>query len=175
MSTARDRQAFFAIGGASAAALGLLFWLVYGTPPAQGPAWAGRLPHVNAALNASTTLLMLAGVLSIKAGRRERHRALMLGALASSALFLVSYLAYHRFHGDTPYPVRDWTRPVYFFILISHIVLSAVVLPLLLTAVWFAGTGAFERHKRLARVVFPLWLYVSVSGVLVYFFLRPYY
>lgn len=170
-----DRKAFALIGAASAAALGLLFYLVYGTPPAQGPSWAGRLPHVNAALNASTTLLMLAGVLSIKAGHRERHRALMLGALTTSALFLVSYLAYHRFHGDTPYPVQDWTRPLYFFILISHIVLSAVVLPLLLTTVWFAGTGVFERHKRLARVVFPLWLYVSVSGVLVYLFLRPYY
>lgn len=174
MSSA-DRKAFIGIGAFSAAALGLLFWLVYGTPPAQGPAWAAQLPHVNAALNASTTLLMLLGVFSIKAGHRERHRAFMLAALTSSALFLVSYLAYHRFHGDTPYPVQGWTRPVYFSILISHIVLSAVVLPLLLTAVWFAGIGAFERHKRLARVVFPLWLYVSVSGVLVYFFLRPYY
>ncbi len=175
MSAIDDKKAFSVIGLLSAAALGLLFWLVYGTPPAQGPAWAAQLPHVNAALNSTTTLLMVLGVLSIKAGRRERHRALMLGALASSALFLVSYLAYHRFHGDTPYPVRDWTRPLYFFILISHIVLSAVVLPLLLTTVWFAGTGVFERHKRLARWVFPLWLYVSLSGVAVYLFLRPYY
>jgi putative membrane protein len=177
MSNARsDRQAFFAIGAASLAALGLLFYLVYGQPvPPSPPAWSAWLPHVNATLNASTSVLMVLGVLFIKRGERTIHRRFMLGALTSSALFLVSYLAYHRFHGDTPYPVHGWTRAPYFFILISHIVLSAVVLPLLLTAVWFAGTGVFERHKRLARVVFPLWLYVSASGVLVYLFLRPYY
>lgn len=171
----QDRRAFFVIGAVSIGALALLLGLVYGQAPAHGPAWVRVLPHVNAALNACTTLLMLAGVLSIRAGLRERHRALMTAALCSSALFLVSYLAYHRFHGDTPYPGQGWIRPVYFFILISHIVLSGVVLPLLLTTVWFAGLGVFERHKRLARWTFPLWLYVSVSGVLVYLFLRPYY
>lgn len=170
-----DRKAFLGIGTASAAALALLFSLVYGTPAAPAPAWIGVLPHLNAGLNSTTTLLMVLGVLAIRTGHRQLHQRLMLGALTSSALFLVSYLAYHRFHGDTPYPVHDWTRPFYFGLLISHIVLSAVVLPLLLTVVWFAGSGAFERHKRLARWVFPLWLYVSVSGVLVYLVLRPYY
>jgi putative membrane protein len=172
----QDRQAFLVIGAASLAALGLLFYLVYGQPvPPAPPAWTLWMPHLNAALNTSTTVLMLLGVRAIKAGDRVVHRRFMLGALTTSALFLVGYLAYHRFHGDTPYPVHDWTRAPYFFILISHIVLSVVVLPLLLTAVWFAGTGVFERHKRLARIVFPLWLYVSASGVLVYLFLRPYY
>jgi len=170
-----DRKAFFTIGIVSLAALALLFSLVYGTPPADSPAFASQLPHLNAALNSTTTVLMVLGVLAVRRGRKDLHRRLMLGALASSALFLVSYLAYHRFHGDTPFPGQGWVRPLYFFLLISHIVLSAVVLPLLLTVVWFAGTGVFERHKRLARVVFPLWLYVSVSGVLVYLFLRPYY
>jgi putative membrane protein len=175
MDPVSDRKAFSAIGLLSAAALGLLFWLVYRTPPAQGPAWAAQLPHLNAALNSATTVLMVLGVLSIRRGLRQRHRALMLAALATSALFLVSYLTYHHFQGDTRFPGQGWVRPLYFFILISHIVLSAVVLPLLLTVVWFAGTGVFERHKRLARWVFPLWLYVSVSGVAVYLFLRPYY
>lgn len=171
-----ERRPLPAILLASAAAVGLLLWLVYGAPrPAAAPAWVGALPHLNATLNAGTTLLMLAGVWNIRRGRREAHRRFMLGALAASALFLVSYLAYHRFHGDTRYPLRDWTRPLYFFLLISHIALSAVVLPLLLTTVTWAGLGVFERHKRLARWTFPLWLYVSVTGVLVYLFLRPYY
>jgi putative membrane protein len=165
-----------AILAVSAAAVALLLWLVYGgARPAVQPAWVAGLPHLNAGLNASTTLLMLAGVLNIRRGRRDTHRRFMLAALATSALFLVSYLAYHRFHGDTPYPLHDWTRPLYFFILITHIALSAVVLPMLLTTVWFAGLGVFERHRRLARWTFPLWLYISVSGVLVYLFLRPYY
>lgn len=170
-----DRKAFTVIGAASLAALGLLFALVYGTPPADAPAWAAQLPHVNAGLNSLTTVLMVLGVLAVKGGKPQVHRRFMAGALTSSALFLVSYLAYHRFHGDTPFPGQGWVRPAYFALLISHIVLSAVVLPLLLTTVWFAGTGVFERHKRLARWVFPLWLYVSVSGVLVYLMLRPYY
>lgn len=172
----QDRKAFAAIGAASLAALALLFYLVYGQPKPPAPApWVAWLPHLNATLNASTTLLMMLGVRQIRRGDRVVHRRFMLGALTTSALFLVSYLAYHRFHGDTPYPVHDWTRAPYFFILISHIVLSALVLPLLLTVVWFAGMGYFERHRPLARIVYPLWLYVSVSGVLVYLFLRPYY
>jgi putative membrane protein len=173
----QDRKAFFLIGAVSLAALSLLLYLVYGQPKPPTPAaWVALLPHLNACLNATTTILMMLGVRQIRRTRdRKVHRRFMLSALSSSALFLVSYLAYHRFHGDTPYPVHDWTRPLYFFILISHILLSALVLPLLLTVVWFAGTGVFERHRRLARVVYPLWLYVSVSGVLVYFFLRPYY
>lgn len=171
-----DRKAFLAIGGVSALALGLLFWLVYGAAPgAPAPAWARRLPHVNAGLNSLSTVLMVLGVLSVRAGHKERHRAFMLAALACSALFLASYLTYHHFQGDTRFPGQGWVRPLYFFILVTHIALSAVVLPLLLTVVWFAGLGAFERHKRLARWVFPLWLYVSLSGVAVYLFLRPYY
>jgi putative membrane protein len=171
-----DRKAFAVIGAVSLAALALLLYLVYGqAKPVVQADWVGWLPHVNACLNASTTLLMLLGVRQIRRGDRVVHRRFMLSALTSSALFLVSYLAYHRFHGDTPYPVHDWTRAPYFALLISHIVLSAVVLPLLLTVVWFAGMGFFERHRGLARVVYPLWLYVSASGVLVYLFLRPYY
>lgn len=173
----QDRQAFSLIGTLSLAAVALLLYLVYGQPkPPEPAAWVAWLPHLNATLNALTSLLMVLGVRQIRMKQDRRvHRRFMLSALTASALFLVSYLAYHRFHGDTPYPVHDWTRPLYFALLISHIVLSAVVLPLLLTVVWFAGTGVFERHRRLARVVFPLWLYVSVTGVLVYLFLRPYY
>ncbi|HXB97181.1 MAG TPA: DUF420 domain-containing protein [bacterium] len=172
----RDRQAFTWIGLFSAAALAFLVWLIYfagGQAPA--PAWATALPPLNAALNGSSAACALAGYLAIRSGRRRLHRGLMLSALLFSALFLVSYVCYHHFHGETHFGGQGWIRPVYFFILITHVALSALVLPLLLTVVWFAGIEAFARHKALARWVFPLWLYVGVTGVLVYLLLRPYY
>ncbi len=170
-----DRNALALIGGVSAAALGFLIWLIYFAVPAGAPSWAAYLPTLNACLNASSTVAMGLGVWAIKRGKRSLHIRCMLTALASSALFLLSYITYHHFHGDTKYLGAGWIRPVYFFILISHILLSAVVLPLLLSTVFFASTSRFERHKRLARLTFPLWLYVSVTGVVVYFFLRTYY
>jgi putative membrane protein len=116
-----------------------------------------------------------AGFWAIRSGRRRLHRGLMLSALALSAIFLASYICYHHFHGETHFLGQGWVRPVYFFILITHVTLSALVLPLLLAVVWFAGLEAFSRHRALARWVLPLWLYVSVTGVLVYGMLRPYY
>jgi putative membrane protein len=172
----RDRQAFAGIGLFSAAALAFLVWLIYfagGT--AQTPAWAQALPPLNAALNGASALCALGGFMAIRGGRRRLHRGLMLWALVFSALFLVSYVSYHHFHGETRFGGQGWIRPVYFFVLITHVGLSALVLPLLLTVVWFAGIEAFARHRTLARWVLPLWLYVSVTGVLVYGMLRPYY
>jgi putative membrane protein len=96
---------------------------------------------------------------------------MMLSALTFSFLFLISYLTYHAFHGDTSFEGEGWLRTLYFFILISHILLSAVVLPLVLTTVYFAATGNFNQHPKIARVTLPLWLYVSVTGVLVYLML----
>ena len=171
-----DRKALLLIGGISAGALLFLIWLIYFAVPASGaPAWAHALPTANACFNAGSTLAMVAGVWCILHGYRRAHIRCMLVALTSSALFLISYIAYHHFHGDTKVAGLGWIRPVYFFILISHILLSAIVLPLLLTTVYFAASGKLARHKPLARVVFPLWLYVSVTGVAVYFFLRAQY
>lgn len=171
-----ERQALTTIGGVSAGALGFLVWLIYySTPPGQVPAWSSALPAVNACLNASSTVCMVLGVLAIKAGQRQRHMRWMLAALTCSALFLLSYIAYHHFHGDTKFLGQGWVRPLYFFILISHIILSILVLPLLLATVYFSVTGRLDKHKPLARVVFPMWLYVSVTGVAVYFFLRAQY
>ena len=171
-----DRNALALIGGVSAAALAFLIWLIYfAVPAATVPAWALALPTLNACLNASSTVAMSLGVWAIKRGRRSLHIRCMLTALASSSLFLLSYIAYHHFHGDTKYLGGGWLRPLYFAILISHILLSAVVLPMLLSTVFFASTARFERHKRLARLTYPVWLYVSVTGVVVYFFLRAYY
>jgi len=171
-----DRKALLLIGGISAAALAFLIWLIYFAVPASGaPSWAHWLPTANACFNAGSTLAMVTGVWCILHGHRRWHIRCMLLALTSSTLFLISYIAYHHFHGDTKYLGQGWLRPLYFFILISHILLSAVVLPLLLSTVFFAATGRFKQHKRLARWTFPIWLYVSVTGVVVYFFLQPYY
>ncbi len=98
----------------------------------------------------------------------------MLTATVFSALFLVSYITYHFFHGDTHFPAHGWIRAVYFFILISHIGLSMVALPLILGTLWYALRNQFRFHRRIARWTFPIWLYVSVTGVIVYFFLKAY-
>jgi len=96
----------------------------------------------------------------------------MSAAVAVAATFLVSYIVYHHFHGDTRFGGVGLVRPIYFFVLITHIAMSMVALPLVLTTLFFAGTEQFERHKRIARFTFPVWLYVSVTGVAVYFFLK---
>ena len=98
----------------------------------------------------------------------------MLLALSSSAVFLVSYLVYHSVHGDTKFQGLGAVRPIYFFILISHIVLSAVVLPLIFSSFFFSLSGRFPQHKKIARYTFPLWLYVSATGVIVFLMLRAY-
>lgn len=164
------------IAAVSAAAFAFLLWLLYGAAPAQpAPEWTRSLPPFNAACNAASAVCAFAGWLAIRAGAKGRHRACMLGALGFSTFFLLGYIAYHRFHGDTHFPGQGWVRGAYFFTLISHVLLSALALPLVLATAWAALSGAFERHRRLARWTLPLWLYVSLSGVAVYVFLRPYY
>lgn len=95
----------------------------------------------------------------------------MIAALSVSALFLVTYVIYHAEVGSIPYPHHDWTRPVYFVILIPHVILAAVMVPFILTIVWRAWRGEFVKHKRLARFVWPVWLFVSISGVIIYLML----
>lgn len=129
------------------------------------------LSTLNAILNAISAVFLYLGFLQIKAGNVEAHRKRMLMALVASALFLVSYLVYHAQVGSVPYPHRDWTRPVYFAILIPHVILAAVNAPFILALVWFAFRGNFEKHKRLARRVWPIWIFVSISGVIVYLML----
>ncbi len=130
------------------------------------------LPAVNASLNALSALLLAAGWVAIRNRNIRLHRYLMVSAFAASALFLVCYLTYHYVHGDTRYQGEGWIRGAYFFILITHILLSMVVVPAALTAFYFAWKRQFDRHRRLTRVALPIWLYVSVTGVLIYFMLR---
>jgi putative membrane protein len=126
------------------------------------------LPHLNAVLNTASTLLALTGYYCIRNGKRRAHRTLMTTALAASALFLLSYLAYHAHAGSVPYQGIGWRRPAYFSLLISHSVLAAAVLPMIFVTLARAWKGRFAAHKQIARWTLPVWLYVSVTGVLVY-------
>ena len=157
----------------SAGIILFLIWLIYFREPIprENILDLSFLPAVNALLNSASSICLILGYLSIRKGNRTRHTKMMLGALTFSFLFLICYLTYHAFHGDTLFHGEGWIRPLYFFILISHISLSAVVLPLVLTTVYFAATGNFNRHPKIARVTLPIWLYVSVTGVLVYLML----
>ena len=129
------------------------------------------LPLVNAVLNTSATLCLLAGWRAIRRRDERRHRAFMIAALACSALFLVSYLVYHAFAGSRPYGGTGLLRAVYFLVLITHVVLAAAIVPLVLVTVTRAWRGQFARHRAIARWTLPLWLYVSVTGVVVYLML----
>jgi putative membrane protein len=157
----------------SAGIILFLFWLIYLREPSpeENPFDLTFLPAVNALLNSMSVICLISGYLAIRKGDRTLHIKMMLSALIFSFLFLISYLTYHTFHGDTSFQREGWIRPFYFFILITHISLSAVVLPLVLTTVYFAATGDFNKHPKIARVTLPLWLYVSVTGVLVYLML----
>lgn len=172
---ASERNAFAAIGALSVAALAFLFWLLYARSAAtEPPGWTAGLPALNAALNFTSGLFLVAGLFAIRAGRRTLHMRLMLTAVSVSGAFLVSYITYHHFHGDTPFTGQGFVRPVYFSILITHILASMAALPLVLVTLFLAGTRRFARHRRFARVTFPVWLYVSATGVLVFLFLRSF-
>jgi len=129
------------------------------------------LPGLNALLNGSCAVVLIAGYVFIRGGRVAAHRACMLLALLISALFLVSYLTYHYHAGTVRYRGGGWTRPVYFTILATHTVLAAAVVPLALVTAGRALRGHFDRHVRVARWTLPIWLYVSVTGVVIYLML----
>lgn len=150
-----------------------LVWFIYGKQTAATElSFINFLPHVNAFLNSLTTILLIVGYSFIKQGNRETHIKAMLSAVIVSAFFLISYLTYHHFQGDTKFITQGFIRPVYFFILISHIILSAVMLPMIFTTLFRAYQKNWEKHKKIAKLTFPVWLYVSVTGVLIFIFLQ---
>jgi putative membrane protein len=153
----------------SAAAVSLLFWLIYvhHAPPQYAQSLM-FLPALNAVLNSLCVIALLVGFYFIRHRQIARHRASMMTAFAFSVLFLVSYVTNHALHGDMIFPGHGTVRTVYLAILISHIFLSIVVLPLILITFFFSLSGRFPQHKRIARYTFPIWLYVSVTGVVVY-------
>lgn len=131
-----------------------------------------QLPHLNALLNTLSALFLVTGFLFIRRKRVRAHRAMMTCALLSSTLFLVSYLVYHFvYQGLTRFTGQGWLRTVYLTILLTHTVLAAIILPFVLVTVARALRGDFNRHRRIARWTFPMWLYVSVTGVVVYLML----
>jgi uncharacterized membrane protein YozB (DUF420 family) len=129
------------------------------------------LPAVNAVLNATAAVLIFLGWRAIRGGRRERHRRLMIAALGCSTLFLASYLVYHAQVGSVRFARTGAVRTVYLGILLTHTVLAAAIVPLIATTVWRAARGSFAAHRRIARVTLPLWGYVSVTGVVIYWML----
>ena len=133
--------------------------------------WLEIMPTVNASLNGLSGVLLVSGFYFVRQKNIALHKRFMLAACTSSTLFLICYLTYHWFAGATRFQGTGWVRPVYFFILLTHTVLATTVLPLVIVTVWRALKDQVERHRRIARWTFPIWLYVSVTGVLVYLFL----
>ncbi len=139
------------------------------------PEYISFLPHLNALLNTTSALFLMAGYTFIRLGRIRAHRNCQLTALLSSTLFLASYLTYHYFHGTTRFAGQGIARPIYFIILISHTILAVVIVPLIFVTLYRAVRLDFIRHKKIARWTLPLWLYVSVTGVIVYLMLYQLY
>jgi putative membrane protein len=139
------------------------------------PEYIPYLPHLNAFLNGSSAVLLSSGYLFIRARRVTAHRTCQIAALTVSSIFLASYLAYHYYHGATRFTGQGFARPLYFTILTSHTILAVVIVPLVAITFYRAFRMDFERHRRIARITLPLWLYVSVTGVIVYLMLYQIY
>jgi putative membrane protein len=150
--------------------------LFYVKPPAVATSMdLTFFPRFHAILNSLTAVCLVAGVAFIKRKEIRKHRASMLTAFALSCVFLLSYVTYHSLSESTPYPGTGFIRTVYLTILISHIILAALILPLILFTFARALNNKIAQHRKLARWTFPLWLYVAITGVVVYLFMAPYY
>ena len=167
-----DRAAFAVIGLVTLVVVGLVGALMAGGGGVRPAAFdVSALPLLNACLNTLSAGFLVGGWLFIRRRRVTAHATCMLAAFAVSTLFLLSYVTYHYHAGSRPFTGHGWIRVVYFALLITHIVLAAVILPFILTTLHRAWRRAFDRHVRIARWTLPLWLYVSVTGVLVYWLL----
>lgn len=133
------------------------------------------LPPIYATINGITAVVLVAAVLAIKNGKRKLHERLMTSAIALSVVFLVMYVAYHMTSDSTKFGGEGAIRYIYFFILLTHIILSIAIIPLVLVTYVRALASKFDRHKKIAKITFPIWLYVAVTGVIVYLMISPYY
>lgn len=168
-----DRNVQYVIYVVSLVIFAFLIWLIYFKPVPQSQiAGVAYLPFVNSVLNSLTSIFLVLGFRAIKKQNKELHKKFMLSAAVTSALFLVTYITYHHFQGDTKFLATGLVRYVYFFILITHVLLSIVQVPLILLTFYHAFRKNWQVHKKLAKITFPIWLYVSVTGVLVFVFLR---
>lgn len=139
------------------------------------PDWVKTLPVMNAFLNGTTCVLLLISLYFIRNKKVEIHKKLNLLACGLSTIFLLSYVTFHSFGVETKYPVDNPMRPVYLFILITHIILAAIVLPLVLISLYRGLTNQVQSHRKIVRWSFPIWLYVTITGVIVYLMISPYY
>lgn len=167
----RDRVVLPAIALVSILVVVVVGVLTLVPKPANGAPGASVLPTLNAVLNATSAFFLTLGYAFIRRRRVTAHLCCMLTALLASLLFLGSYVIYHYQAGSRPFAGVGWVRAVYLAILVSHVVLAAVIVPLALTTIYRAWQGSFDRHRRIARWTLPLWLYVSVTGVVVYWML----
>jgi putative membrane protein len=135
----------------------------------------GFLPPIYASINGLTAVLLLTALWAIKQGRQRLHQKLMSTCIVLSLMFLIMYVAYHMTSDSTPYGGEGWMRTLYFIVLISHIFFSIVVIPLVLRTYAKAYLGDFKAHRKMARITFPVWLYVAITGVVVYLMISPYY
>lgn len=164
-----------AIIAISAVASLFLCWLVYFHAPADvAGTQLAFLPALNALLNGLASIALIIGFLFIRFKHVEAHRASMFTAFIFSSLFLVAYITNYALHGEMHFHGHGWIRPFYFFLLIPHIVLAVVALPMILITFFLSLSGRFPAHRRLARYTFPIWLYVSTSGIIVYLMLAAY-
>lgn len=166
------RNAIMAILVISAAASLFLFWLIYVHPAAATSSSYAFLPALNAVLNGLAATALLMGFTFIRARRIAAHRRSMITAFIFSTLFLISYILHHALHGDVRYPPHGDFRTFYLWLLGSHIILAVVALPMVLITFFFSLSGRFPQHRKIARWTFPIWLYVSVTGVITYVMLR---
>jgi len=155
----------------------------------SGSSWSSILPHLNGIINSATSIVLISGFIFIKKGYKEWHKTAMTTAFTLGCIFLVSYIIYHSTAPSTVFGDIDHdgvlsdleaasigaSRSIYLLILLTHIILAAVVVPFVLFAFYFALTGRFDRHKKIVKFTFPIWLYVSVSGVIVYLMISEYY
>ncbi|MDP6908645.1 MAG: DUF420 domain-containing protein [Flavobacteriales bacterium] len=139
------------------------------------PAWAKLLPAFNATVNGTCALLLISSLICIKNKNIQWHKRLNLTAFLLSSLFLISYVIFHSYGVETKYPSENPMRPFYLFILLTHIVFAAVVLPLVLVSFYLGLSGQTEKHRKLSKFTYPVWLYVTITGVVVYLMISPYY
>jgi putative membrane protein len=156
------------------AVVAVLLYLPKGSP-GTASSWIYTLPSYNAIINTLTAVLLILGVYFVKQGQVKLHKASMIGAFILGSVFLVFYVIYHSNAESTKFGGEGIIKIVYFFFLITHILLAFIVVPLVLSAIYFAVTEKLEQHRKIVKYTFPVWLYVSVTGVIVYLMISPYY
>jgi len=153
----------------------VLVAILYFAPKLKTSVDFSFLPPFYASINGLTAIILVLGLLQIKKGNIEAHKKLMSSAIVLSVIFLLSYVLYHLTSDSTPYGGTGFMRPLYFFILISHILLSVLIVPLVLITYTRALSERFDKHKKIARITLPIWIYVAITGVVVYLMISPYY